>query len=60
MELIITVKESDPKRIKKVATQLAQKLRDNTFDIETGGLLFDLLRGCGLTSQEIASIRNEK
>lgn len=53
--LDIEVKERDAARVKAIATRLVTTISEAgvPFDIEVGGLLWDLMRGCGLSSDEI-------
>ena len=53
MLIEMEIKESSKKEIKKVALNLAKELKDFRSDVQTCGLLHDLLIGCGLSSDEI-------
>ena len=59
MILHIEVKESDMTRIKEQAKRLIQKTKDIGFDVEVGGLLFDLLKGCGIPAGEIIALSGD-
>ncbi len=59
MKLVIDVKESDKNRIKEAAKRIIGRTKHTGFDVEAGGLLFDLLKGCGLTADEIVALGNE-
>lgn len=60
MELIINVKEYDKNRIRESAKRIIGRTKNIGFDVEAGGLLFDLLKGCGLTGEEIVALGSEE
>ena len=51
--LHIDIKESSTDKIKELAGMIVRKTSQLKFDVQTGGLLYDLLIGCGLSSEEI-------
>lgn len=53
MLIEMEIKESSKEEAKKVALNLAKELKDFRSDVQTCGLLHDLLMGCGLSSEEI-------
>jgi len=58
--LHIDIKEFDKDIVKELAVNLAKRVKDIKFDVQTGGLLYDLLIGCGLTPEELSKISREE
>lgn len=54
MVLQTEIKEKSAETIKACALRIVDAVRGVGFDVQSGGVLYDLIRGCGCSVEEIS------